>query len=76
MENSFPNSQGTLLVNLAIFVNTGRITEGILDLQPKNYQYRQLQKGLETFLASMELTTDSFELPDPKTDSLMAYKKS
>jgi L,D-transpeptidase YcbB len=61
---------------LGDFVNTGRITEGILDLQPKTYQYKQLQKGLEAFLASMELTTDSFELPDPKADSLLAYKKA
>jgi murein L,D-transpeptidase YcbB/YkuD len=69
----FPRS---FAIQLGEFVNNGRVTEGILDLQPKNYQYRQLQKGLEAFLTSMNLTTDSFELPDPKADSLLAYKKA
>jgi len=61
---------------LGEYVNTGRISEGILDLQPKTYQYRQLQKGLEVFLNSMAINTDSFNLPDPQKDSLMAYKKA
>jgi len=55
------------------FLNTGWLTEGILDLQPKSYQYRQLQKGLELFLNHTAIRTDSFDLPDPKTDSLRAY---
>lgn len=58
---------------LGEFINSGWLTEGILDLQPKTFQYRQLQKGLELFLNHTSLRTDSFFIPDPLSDSLKAY---
>lgn len=58
---------------LGEFINSGRLTDGMLSLQPKSYQYRQLQKGLERFLSQMALRTDSFSIPDPAKDSVLAY---
>lgn len=69
----YPNNFTTKLND---FINTGRITEGILALQPRTYRYIQLQKGMEKFLNSMNLNSDSFFIPDMETDSMLAYQKA
>ena len=58
------------------FINNDKLGDGILDLQPKSYEYRRLQKGLELFLNQMTLSDDSFQMPDPAIDSVLAYKKA
>ena len=45
----------------------------ILALQPKNLQYRNLQKALEKFLKSNTLDDEIFEIPDPDNDPVMSY---
>ena len=61
---------------LAGFINTDRLTEGIEELQPKSYEYRRLQKGLVQFISHSKLSADTFQMPDPAKDSLLAYEKA
>jgi len=61
---------------LSYFINTDFLTEGILDLQPKSIEYIALQKGLEKYLRNTMLYNDSLFVPNPKTDSVLAYNKT
>jgi len=61
---------------LAQFINDGKLSKGILDLQPRSYEYRRLVSGLEHFLDKMVLTGDSNLIPDPAVDSMYAYQKA
>ncbi|NJO90700.1 MAG: hypothetical protein HC831_18370 [Chloroflexia bacterium] len=58
------------------YVSAGKITEGILSMQPQTFEYQQLQKGLETFLNSMAFTTESYDLPNLEEDSSVVYAKA
>jgi L,D-transpeptidase YcbB len=58
------------------FINDDKLSEGILDLQPKSYEYKRLQKGLEQFINHNKLSPDSFDIPDPAKDSALAYQKA
>lgn len=49
------------------------ITEKILALQPKNLHYRNLQQALVKFLNGNTLDNETFEIPDPRKDSVMSY---
>lgn len=69
--NPYPKSFSK---KLASFINDDLLTEGILALQPKSYEYRFLQAGLENFVKNMVLNQDSLIIPNPETDSLGAYK--
>jgi len=61
---------------LSYLLNTDFLTEGILDLQPKSIEYIALQKGLEKYLRNTMLYNDSVFIPNPKTDSALAYNKT
>ena len=56
------------------YLTKGELTADILELQPKSYEYRRLIKGLEYFLDRTTLTSNIQEMPDPKTDSVLAYQ--
>jgi murein L,D-transpeptidase YcbB/YkuD len=55
---------------LSQFINDNKLSEGILDMQPKSYEYKRLQKGLEQFINHIVLSPDSFQIPDPALDCL------
>jgi L,D-transpeptidase YcbB len=59
---------------LSQFVNNGKLSDGIMSLQPKSYEYKRLIKGLEIFLDQMALTSETFQITDPAVDSLQAYQ--
>lgn len=61
---------------LAQFITNNKLSEGVLNLQPKSYEYKRLQMGLEYFLANYSLSEDSFIMPDPAVDSISAYQKA
>ena len=69
--NVYPKSFTKKLVS---FINDDLLTEGILDLQPKSYEYRFLQAGLENFVKTTTLNCDTFLIPDTETDSAKAYE--
>ncbi len=48
--------------------------ELILSHQPKNWEYIQLQKGLEKFINTYPLDTNHFTIPDFKADSIKCYE--
>jgi len=51
----------------------GNIKKTLLELQPKWFEYVNLQKGLENFLETHELDNTKHPIPDVKTDSAAAY---
>jgi L,D-transpeptidase YcbB len=61
---------------LSRFINNGKLSQGILDLQPKSYEYKRLVKGLEQFLDRIVVSNDSFQMPNPDTDSAFAYQQA
>ena len=49
------------------------VRDQILELQPTNWEYRQLQKGLVSFLEAFPLDSVQFEIPPIKEDSAKCY---
>jgi murein L,D-transpeptidase YcbB/YkuD len=47
----------------------------LLDMQPKHSMYSELQGALVNYLDEFELTTDTFDVPHFRKDSLKCYKK-
>ena len=55
-------------------VKTGEpVKEKILELQPKFWEYKQLQKGLADYLLTYELHSKNYEIPSIKEDSAKCY---
>lgn len=69
--NAFPKSFPKKLIS---FINDDLLTEGILNLQPKSYEYRFLQAGLENFVKTTTLNSDTFFIADLEKDSAKAYE--
>jgi len=61
------------LINI---IQADKLIEGILDLQPKSYEYRRLQKGLEEYYKNNTLSNVSLSLPDPQKEQALAYQKA
>jgi murein L,D-transpeptidase YcbB/YkuD len=57
-------------------ISHGRSVTQILKLQPENINYINLQKGLEKFLLTNKITNETFDVPDPGTDSILSYEKT
>jgi len=53
--------------------DTDNLTEFIESFQPKNWEYLQLQKGLQSFVMNYELDTNHFKIPKFKDDSVKCY---
>ena len=55
---------------------TDSIIEKLLDLQPKQEEYHNLQKGLENFLKNRSLSTESVHVQNFRIDSLNAVNQA
>lgn len=52
------------------------VIEKLLDLQPANPEYHNLQKGLELFLKEKNLSTNSIEVENFRIDSIQAINQA
>ena len=55
---------------------TDSVVEKLYDLQPKHAEYRNLQKGLESFLQRSNLSTENIEVQNFRIDSLTAVQQA
>lgn len=63
------------LTELLIEVKEGEdIVEILKSVQPKNWEYVQLQKGLEVFLSTIIIDSSTFVIPKYKEDSTACYE--